>query len=73
MVCLAVPRLPYLLRIFVFVIVALFHKRRRQRWILVDCSIWMLGWIAVFLPWHSSLDYYLLPFTLGCAVFAAQQ
>jgi len=60
---------PYLLPILVFLTVALFHKKINQRWILSDCTIWMLAWIVVFLPWPSSLDYYFLPFALGSALF----
>ena len=32
--------------------------------------VWMLGWMAVYLPWSWTLEYFLLPFTLGAAVFA---
>jgi hypothetical protein len=60
---------PFLLPIAVFVAVALFQKRLAQRLLLVDSGIWMAGWIVVCLPWHSVLEYYLLPFALGCAVF----
>jgi hypothetical protein len=27
----------------------------------------MLGWLAVYLPWPATFEYYLLPFTLGAA------
>lgn len=31
--------------------------------------VWMAGWFAVYLPWGHALDYYLLPFAFGYAVF----
>jgi hypothetical protein len=34
-------------------------------------SIWMVGWLGVFLPWVIKIEYYLLPFALGCAVLSA--
>jgi hypothetical protein len=32
--------------------------------------IWMAGWIAVYLPWTFSLEYYLLPFSIGASLLA---
>jgi hypothetical protein len=29
----------------------------------------MTGWLVIYLPWDRALDYYLLPFALGYAVF----
>jgi hypothetical protein len=34
-------------------------------------SIWMVGWLGVFLPWVIKIEYYLLPFALGCSVLTA--
>jgi hypothetical protein len=31
--------------------------------------VWMMGWFAVYLPWGHALDYYLLPFAFGYAIF----
>ena len=31
-------------------------------------GVWMVGWLAVFLPWPATFEYYLLPFALGAAV-----
>lgn len=39
-----------------------------QRRLMVDAVIWMIGWVAVFLPWSSVVEYYLLPFALGAAI-----
>lgn len=30
--------------------------------------VWMAGWVAVYLPWVFTVEYYLLPFALGAAV-----
>ncbi len=36
--------------------------------LLAEALIWMMGWVAVFLPWHSTVHYYVLPFALGAAL-----
>lgn len=36
---------------------------------LVFSLIWMFGWLGIFLPWLYTAEYYLLPFSLGAAVF----
>ena len=33
-------------------------------------GLWMAGWLAVYLPWPATFEYYLLPFTLGAATLA---
>ncbi|HEY7037727.1 MAG TPA: hypothetical protein VID28_02695 [Methylomirabilota bacterium] len=33
-------------------------------------GVWMAGWLAVFLPWPATFEYYLLPFALGAATAA---
>jgi hypothetical protein len=30
--------------------------------------LWMVGWLAVYVPWPVTFQYYLLPFALGAAV-----
>jgi len=37
---------------------------------IVYTGVWMLGWLAVYLPWPATFAYYLLPFALGAAVLA---
>ena len=37
--------------------------------ILIDSVVWMGIWIAVFLPWYFMAEYYMMPFTIGAAVF----
>jgi len=43
--------------------------RGRPAWrrpILYAC-VWMAGWLAVYLPWPVTFEYYLLPFAFGAA------
>ena len=42
-----------------------------QKRLLTASAIWIAGWIAIYLPWHSLLQYYLLPFAVGASVFSA--
>jgi hypothetical protein len=61
---------PYLLPLAIFVLAAYALKKQTQGHLLLDAVVWMLGWIAILLPWQSLLEYYLLPFTLGVAIFS---
>ncbi len=61
---------PYLIPLTFFVGLSLIRREQRQGQPLFNTWIWMLGWIAIFLPWSSTLEYYLLPFTLGCAIYS---
>jgi hypothetical protein len=40
-------------------------ERRRQA---LYAGVWMLGWLAVYLPWPATFAYYLLPFAFGAAM-----
>lgn len=31
-------------------------------------AVWVAGWLAVFLPWPATFEYYLLPFAFGAAI-----
>jgi len=42
--------------------------RRRP---LAYALVWMLGWLAIYVPWPATFEYYLLPFALGASAFAA--
>ncbi len=42
-----------------------------ERIFYLGASIWMVGWLGVFLPWVIKIEYYLLPFALGCSVLTA--
>jgi hypothetical protein len=67
----------WLLRDFAFLLPLLAFSAvwRRAGWarggraIRYAC-VWMAGWLAVFLPWPATFQYYLLPFALGAAVAA---
>jgi hypothetical protein len=41
--------------------------RRRPAWY---GGVWMAGWLAIFLPWPATFEYYLLPFAFGAAALA---
>jgi hypothetical protein len=32
--------------------------------------VWMIFWLGLYLPWHITIGYYLLPFAAGAAVFS---
>lgn len=59
-----------LLPLGIFVAWTLKRKDQSQTRLLGDAVIWMLGWLAIFLPWQGVLEYYLLPFSFGYAMFA---
>jgi len=37
--------------------------------LLFASAVWMGGWAAIFLPWVYTVEYYILPFAAGCALF----
>jgi hypothetical protein len=39
--------------------------------LLFGAFIWMGAWICIYLPWTYMAEYYMLPFTLGFAVFTS--
>ena len=43
-------------------------KMQPQSRLILDTLVWMLGWMAIYLPWQLALEYYLLPFAAGAAV-----
>jgi hypothetical protein len=44
------------------------NGRPAARRLVPYAGLWMLGWLAVYLPWPVTFQYYLLPFALGAAV-----
>ncbi len=56
-------------------VAALAATAARRAWVevglLVDCLIWMGVWLAVYLPWQFTPEYYLLPLAMGAAGFGA--
>ena len=60
----------WLLPIGLMVLVVCLIQRRWPRtglWWLA--GVWMVFWLGLYLPWHFALEYYLLPFAAGTAVF----
>jgi hypothetical protein len=64
----------YLLPILLFWVGLMFVIRRNDQpprnLSLLDCVLWIASWTAIMLPWHSTLEYYLLPATLGVSMIA---
>jgi hypothetical protein len=62
----------FYLGVIILLAVVLIVLRRDfpQRQLAVDMLIWMVAWVAVYLPWHFMTEYYLLPFSIGTAVFS---
>jgi hypothetical protein len=64
----------YLLPILLFLGGLMFVVRRNDQpprnLSLLDCVLWIASWTAIMLPWHSTLEYYLLPATLGVSMIA---
>jgi hypothetical protein len=72
-----VDALAWILRDFAYaiplILAASWLVRRRSEltgvWLVLSYgAVFSLGWIAIMLPWHSSLEYYLLPLTVGMAL-----
>jgi hypothetical protein len=58
----------YLIPLAVPVILSIIRKRQHQGRLLMDALLWIGGFTAIYLPWQSALEYYLLPCSIGCAV-----
>ncbi len=43
--------------------------QRQEKVVLIGSVIWIAGHTLIMLPWHSTLEYFLLPVSLGTAVF----
>ena len=56
----------FLLPLLVFVVARSGPHRRWSRSVWY-AGVWMAGWLAVFLPWPATFEYYLLPFAFGAA------
>jgi 4-amino-4-deoxy-L-arabinose transferase-like glycosyltransferase len=64
----------YLLPLLLFVMIWWVARRNRfPQLLLVDSLIWMVGWVMVFVPFgRFTVEYYMLPFALGAAIFAGE-
>jgi hypothetical protein len=67
----------WLIRDFVFLapllvaaIVGFRATRPEWRRAISYACVWMAGWLAVWVPWPATFEYYLLPFAFGAASFA---
>ena len=47
------------------------RRRLVKSVLMLDALVWMAAWVCVYLPWNFMAEYYMLPFALGLAVFAA--
>jgi hypothetical protein len=62
----------YLLPIGIAFLVAWFAKKKITGLdLLLESGLWMVAWMALFLPWTFMAGYYLMPFSIGAAVFGA--
>jgi hypothetical protein len=65
---------PHILPILLFQAYLTWVKREiKLSWrniVIYDFIFWVAGWTLVMLPWHSNLEYYLLPATLGISIIA---
>jgi len=59
----------FLLPLLPGAVVSLVSRPASRRPILYS-GIWMAGWLAVYVPWPATFEYYLLPFAFGAAVLA---
>jgi len=60
----------FLLPLLAFAVFAPSGDRPASRRPIRYAGLWMVGWLAVFLPWPATFEYYLLPFAFGAAVLA---
>lgn len=62
---------PYLLLLPLAFLVSRDRVTKAARGWLLFSVVWMLGWIAVFLPWTGMTIYFQLPLTLGLALMTS--
>ncbi len=46
----------------------LFYRKMPKPALILGPAIWMAAWFVFYLPWRFIVDYYLLPFSIGCAI-----
>jgi hypothetical protein len=57
--------------LFIFILWALILKKLPQGTLILDILLWMAAWVLVYLPWVFTVEYYMLPFSLGAALLGA--
>lgn len=62
---------PYLILLPFAILVAWKQLSETLRCLLLFSGVWMLGWIAVFLPWTGMTVYFQLPLTMGLALMTS--
>jgi hypothetical protein len=60
----------FLLPLLAVTVPALVGGRPAWRRPILYACVWMAGWLAVYLPWPATFEYYLLPFAFGAAALA---
>ena len=60
---------PYLLPLTVPVLLLRLRAQQYQLRLILDSLIWTLAFTAIYLPWQSALEYYMLGCAIGCAIF----
>ena len=60
----------FLLPLLTVAVASLVGGRHALRRPILYACVWMAGWLAVYLPWPATFEYYLLPFAFGAAVLA---
>lgn len=63
----------YLAPLFLILGLLLLGKRSHTKdYLWQDSLVWMVGWVAIFLPWGYMVGYYMLPFAIGASFFVGQ-
>ncbi len=60
----------FLMPLLAIGVASLVDGRRALRRPILYAGVWMAGWLAVYLPWPATFEYYLLPFAFGAAALA---
>ncbi|HEV8614801.1 MAG TPA: hypothetical protein VGU22_04845 [Methylomirabilota bacterium] len=60
----------FLLPLLVVAVLSLVRGRPAGRRPILYACVWMGGWLAVYVPWPATFEYYLLPFAFGAALLA---
>ncbi|HEY3067162.1 MAG TPA: hypothetical protein VGL09_15320 [Methylomirabilota bacterium] len=60
----------FLLPLLVVAALSLTRGTPASRRLILYISVWMAGWLAVYVPWPATFEYYLLPFSFGAAALA---